>query len=68
MVGSKENYKFDVGVKGLIMYLLGLIVSSLYMFKFCMLSFHHVSINYFACMVMLCQELCYYLLKQLPQG
>ena len=40
MVGSKENYKFDVGVKGLIIYLLGLIVSCLYMFKFCMLSFH----------------------------
>ena len=29
MVGSKENYKFDVGVKGLIMYLLGIIVSCL---------------------------------------
>ena len=26
MVGSKENYKFDVGVKGLIIYLLGLIL------------------------------------------
>ena len=33
MVGSKENYKFDVGVKGLIIYLLGLTVSCLYMFK-----------------------------------
>ena len=29
MVGSKENYKFDVGVKGLIIYLLGIIVSCL---------------------------------------
>ena len=33
MVGSKENYKFDVGVKGLIIYLLGIIVSCLHMFK-----------------------------------
>ena len=47
MVGSKENYKFDVGVKGLIIYLLGLIVSCFHMF--CM---HHdlkpfsVSIGY----------------------
>ena len=32
MVGSKENYKFDVGVKGLIIYLLGIIVSCLHMF------------------------------------
>ena len=32
MVGSKENYKFDVGVKGLIMYLLGIIVSCFHMF------------------------------------
>ena len=29
MIGSKENYKFDVGVKGLIIYLLGIIVSCL---------------------------------------
>ena len=29
MVGSKENYKFYVGVKGLITYLLGIIVSCL---------------------------------------
>ena len=29
MVWSKENYKFDVGVKGLIIYLLGIIVSCL---------------------------------------
>ena len=33
MVGSKENYKFDVGVKGLIIYLLGIIVSCLHMFR-----------------------------------
>ena len=33
MVGSKENYKFDVGVKGLIIYLLGIIVSCLHMSK-----------------------------------
>ena len=32
MVGSKENYKFDVGVKGLIIYLLGIIVSCFHMF------------------------------------
>ena len=32
MVGSKENYKFDVGVKGLIISLLGIIVSCLHMF------------------------------------
>ena len=29
MVGSEENYKFDVGVKELIIYLLGIIVSCL---------------------------------------
>ena len=33
MVGSKENYKFDVGVKGLIIHLLGIIVSCLHMFR-----------------------------------
>ena len=33
MVGSKENYKFDVGVKELIIYLLGIIVSCLHMFR-----------------------------------
>ena len=33
MVGSKENYKFDVGVKGLIVSLLGIIVSCLHMFR-----------------------------------
>ena len=32
MFGSKENYKFDVGVKGLIIYLLGIIVSCFHMF------------------------------------
>ena len=32
MVRSKENYKFDVGVKGLIMYLLGIIVYCFHMF------------------------------------
>ena len=47
MVGNKENYKFDVGVKGLIISLLGIIVSCFHMF--CM---HHdlkpfsVSIGY----------------------
>ena len=40
MVGSKENYKFDGGVKGLIIYLLGLIVFCLHMFKIFVLSFH----------------------------
>ena len=33
MVGSKENYKFAVGGKGLIIYLLGIIVSCLFMFR-----------------------------------
>ena len=33
MVGSKENYKFDVEVKRLIIYLLGIIVSCSHMFK-----------------------------------
>ena len=32
MVGSKENYKFDVGVKVIIIYLLGIIVSCFHMF------------------------------------
>ena len=33
MVGSKKNYKFDVGVKKSIIYLLGIIVSCWHMFK-----------------------------------
>ena len=64
---SEENYQFDVGVKELISYLQGIIVSCLHMFRIlhALISLISLLVLIILPQVRLCQELCIILITYL---